>query len=101
MVAEETVRTHVLLSRELLQTIDRLVGQRQRSRFLAEAAREKLERLDKNRRVSERSAAARAVMGSLAERHIPEWATEESADEWVREDRRGRDERLDEMWARP
>jgi metal-responsive CopG/Arc/MetJ family transcriptional regulator len=101
MLSEDCVRTRILLPRDLLQTIDRLVGQRGRSRFLAEAAMEKLERLDKERRTAERLAAARAAMGSLADNHIPEWATQESADQWVREGRRGWDERLDEIWARP
>ena len=44
----------------------------------AEAAAEKLQRC-------ERAAAARAVMGSLAEAHIPEWNTAESSDAWVRD----------------
>lgn len=41
---KESVRTHVLVPREILEAVDRLVGQRRRSQFLAEAAQEKLER---------------------------------------------------------
>lgn len=38
-------RAHVVMSDEILKAIDRVAGQRSRSRFLEEAAREKLERL--------------------------------------------------------
>jgi hypothetical protein len=94
----ETVRTHVLLPREVVDAVDRLVGQRRRSQFLAEAAREKLERADELRRRAERAALARSLMGSLADRSIPEWDTPESAREWVRAGRRARDERLQAAW---
>jgi hypothetical protein len=77
MVADGRVRTHVLLPRETLDAVDRLVGPRRRSEFLAEAAAEKLRRC-------ERVAAARAVMGSLADAPIPEWNTPESSAAWVR-----------------
>lgn len=39
-------RTHVILDDEVLAAIDGKVGQRGRSRFLEEAAKEKLERID-------------------------------------------------------
>lgn len=39
-------RTHVVLSDEVMNAIDTHVGERGRSRFLEEAAREKLERLE-------------------------------------------------------
>jgi len=94
----DVARTHVLLPSELLAAIDRRVGQRRRSQFLTEAAREKLERDDAARRFAERVAAFRNAAGSLAGRTIPEWATQESADAWVREQRRGRDERIDQRW---
>jgi metal-responsive CopG/Arc/MetJ family transcriptional regulator len=44
IVPRSTVRTHVIIPVELLETIDRLVGRRGRSTFLAEAAAEKLAR---------------------------------------------------------
>jgi hypothetical protein len=37
-------RAHVVLPEDLLQRIDRMIGKRKRSRFLVEAAEEKLER---------------------------------------------------------
>ena len=39
-------RTHVVLAGDLLDAIDERVGERGRSRFLEEAAREKLSRLE-------------------------------------------------------
>lgn len=80
----QTLRTHVLMPRELLDAVDRLVGQRRRSQFLVQAAEEKLQRVAEQREGSERSAAARAVIDSLADRHIPELDTPAAADEWVR-----------------
>jgi hypothetical protein len=38
-------RTHVVMSDEVLKAIDEVVGKRARSRFLEEAAKEKLARL--------------------------------------------------------
>lgn len=93
-------RTHVLLPPDIVEAVDRLVGQRRRSQFLADAAREKLQRIDAEHRFTERVTAARAAAGSLADRHIPEWATTESADAWVRQQRRARDQRLAEELER-
>ena len=90
-----TARTHVLLPRELLDEIDQRVGQRRRSQFLVEAAREKLERDDATRRYRERVAAARLVAGSLAGRAILEWERPESIDAWIRSSRTARDVWLD------
>ena len=42
-------RTHVVMSDEVLEAIDEVAGQRGRSHFLEEAAREKLERLASRR----------------------------------------------------
>lgn len=95
MTTDERARTHVLLPRDVLDAVDRLVGNRRRSQFLADAAREKLQRLSDEARLAERVEAARLVRGSLATRHIPEWDTVESSDAWVRAGRRERDERID------
>jgi hypothetical protein len=79
-------RVHVVMSEELLQEIDELVGRRGRSRFLEEAAAERLQRL---RRIEafERVIAEPTV-------GIPEWETRESTAEWLREIRKGWGERL-------
>jgi metal-responsive CopG/Arc/MetJ family transcriptional regulator len=74
-------RTHVILSDEVIDAIDEKVGQRGRSRFLEEAAREKLERL-------ELEAALRKGAGVLTAKDYPEWRDQRSINEWVRAQRR-------------
>jgi hypothetical protein len=80
-VSRSMVRTHVVLPRELVDAVDRLVGRRSRSKFLSVALEEKLARL---RLIS----AAEQAAGSLADTNIPGWETSESAVEWVRALRR-------------
>jgi hypothetical protein len=75
-------RTHVILSDEVIAAIDDRVGERGRSRFLEEAAREKLERL-------ELEAAIRDGAGLLKERDYPHWRDTSTVQEWVRTSRRG------------
>ena len=74
-------RTHVVMSDELLSAIDKVVGERGRSRFLEEAATEKLARLDLERALRTSSGVAR---GSS----YKHWADRASAAEWVRKGRR-------------
>lgn len=75
-------RTHVILNDELVKAIDDKVGQRGRSRFLEDAAREKLERL-------ELETAIREGAGVLQDSDYPHWRDTESVKEWVRTSRRG------------
>lgn len=75
-------RAHVVMSDETLREIDRLVGQRSRSRFLEEAAREKLERLAL-------ASALEDTAGIVSAQAYPEWRDRHAAAEWVRETRRG------------
>ncbi len=76
-MARETVRTYVILPKELVEAIDRLVGQRRRSAFLAEAVAEKFgrERLGN---------ALAATTGFMAADSHPEWETPETVSAWVR-----------------
>ncbi|MBI4318183.1 MAG: hypothetical protein HY675_06810 [Chloroflexi bacterium] len=90
-MSKEAVRTHVLIPKELIDSIDELVGTRNRSRFFAEAVEEKLSRA---RLVK----AARKLKGSLAGADIPGWESSESAAEWVRTSRRRDDEKLAKTW---
>ena len=77
-MTDETVRTHVILPKDLVEAIDRLVGRRKRSAFLAAAVEEKLNR--------ERLGAALAdAAGFLASDVHPEWETPEKVSIWVRE----------------
>jgi hypothetical protein len=75
MPATDT-RIHVIMPADLVEKIDKRVGHRQRSRFMAEiAAREiaRLELLD----------AAEEAAGSLPVGLVPEWDNSESAAKWV------------------
>ena len=74
-------RTHVVVADEVLQAIDARVGQRGRSRFLEQAAREKLDRLALEESL-------RQTSGMLGEVPHPEWADRDSTREWVRATRR-------------
>ena len=73
-------RTHVIIPDKLLEEIDRLVGPRKRSEFLADAANDKLKRIKLRE-------AATKVAGSLKDVDIPGWESSESAAAWVREQR--------------
>ena len=77
MTATAMRRTHVVLPEELIDEIDRRLGRLKRSKFLAEAAEERLRRL----RLLE---AFDEVAGSLANGGPPEWSTPESTSAWVR-----------------
>lgn len=74
-------RTHVVMSDALLRAIDRKVGQRSRSRFLEEAAREKLARLE----LEDALLATRGAASGARYRH---WRDRETAKEWVRSGRK-------------
>ena len=75
-------RTHVILDDEVLKAIDDKVGQRRRSRFLEEAAREKLKRI-------ELEEAVRTGAGLLKDEDYPHWRDTASVQDWVRASRRG------------
>ncbi len=75
-------RTHVILDDEVLEAIDDKVGQGGRSRFLEEAAREKLERIELEQAIREGA-------GMLKDEDYPHWRDTESVQEWVRASRRG------------
>jgi metal-responsive CopG/Arc/MetJ family transcriptional regulator len=75
-------RTHVILSDEVLEAIDGLVGKRGRSRFLEQAAREKLDR-DALRKALEATAGIASGPG------YEHWKDLETVKEWVRRIRRG------------
>lgn len=74
---EEEVRTHVMLPRAAVEDIDRLVGHRRRSQFVAEAVKEKLRR-------EKLLAALDATAGILEDVDIPHWETPERTSAWVR-----------------
>lgn len=76
-------RTHVVVSDELLEEIDRRVGDRGRSRFLEQAAREKLDRLELEE-VLERT------RGIARGKRYGHWCDRAASAAWVREGRADR-----------
>lgn len=74
-------RTHVVMSDEVVAAIDEVVGKRGRSRFLEEAAREKLERLA----LAESLEATAGIVRSDSYRH---WRDRRATAAWVRKTRR-------------
>jgi hypothetical protein len=68
-------RIHVVLSEQLVKDIDRLVGPRQRSSFLTQAAEKELMRLRQMK-------ALKAVAGAWKDEDHPE--LKQGADKWVR-----------------
>ena len=70
-----SVRTNLLLPEDLVEQLDRVAGPRGRSRYVADAVRERLRR-------DERMAAIKAAAGIW--RDHPLFPTDESVVEWVR-----------------
>ena len=71
-------RTHVVLDDDVLDAIDSIAGERGRSRFLEEAAREKLARLALERTLKQ-------TAGKVDRKRHPEWAEGKATARWVRE----------------
>jgi hypothetical protein len=74
-------RAHVVLSDEVLKAVDAVVGKRGRSRFLEEAAKEKLERLAL-------AESLEATAGIARGRPYGQWRDRQAAAAWVRTTRR-------------
>lgn len=85
------MRAHIVVPDNLIAEVDAHVGQRKRSRFIAEAIEDKLRNI-------RALAAFDAVAGSLVGVDIPGWETPESASEWVRAIRQESD-RVDALWG--
>ena len=86
-----TKRTHVVLSEQLVKDIDTLVGTRQRSSFLTQAAEEKLMRLRQLQ-------ALEAAAGSWKDKDHPE--LKQGAANWVANLRRQDERRFKKVTAR-
>jgi len=84
------MRTHVVIPKALIETIDALVGNRHRSEFLTKAAEKEVRR----RKLLK---AAEKAGGSLEHVETPGWESSESAAEWVRASRRADEERLSRL----
>lgn len=77
-MADETIRTHVVFPKELVEAVDRLVGPRKRSAFLVQAVEEKFGRERLGRALA-------TTAGFLAGETHPEWQTPEQVSAWVHE----------------
>lgn len=79
------MRAHVVVPEELVKEVDGLVGARRRSRFFADAVREKVARV-------KLANAAQKAAGSLRDVEIPGWETSEAAAAWVHASRHQADD---------
>ena len=86
-----TKRTHVVLSEELVKEIDAVVGIRQRSSFISQAAERELVR-------RRQLAALDAVAGAWKDKDHPE--LKQGAAEWVRNLRQENEARFKKETAR-
>ena len=75
-----TVRTNLLLPRELVEEVDRYAGPRGRSRYVAEALADRLRRDRLQEAVSK-------AAGALNREDYPEWRTPDQVVSWVRDRR--------------
>jgi len=87
------MRTHIVLAEELVKDIDKLVGKRKRSRFVEDAAREKLNR-------EKLLSALEETAGIISAEEYPDWGTTGKVAAWVRDSRREDTERLKKLSSR-
>jgi Arc/MetJ-type ribon-helix-helix transcriptional regulator len=86
-----TKRTHVVLSEDLVKEIDTLVGSRQRSSFISQAAEKELMRLRQIKALD-------AAIGCWKDEDHPE--LKQGSAKWVRKLRRESEKRFRKVTAR-
>lgn len=86
-MSSESIRTTVVLPRDLLEAVDELTTPRTRSAFVAEAVRHKVDQARRQRILRE-------TAGILKDESIPGWDTPDETSAWVREQRRLDEERF-------
>ena len=87
----KTKRAHIVISERLVSEIDKLVGKRGRSSFLAEAAQKELMRLRQMR-------ALESAAGSWKDANHPE--LKRGAAKWVKQLRREYEQRFEKVTSR-
>jgi Arc/MetJ-type ribon-helix-helix transcriptional regulator len=92
-MAEKTMRTHVVLPKELVEAVDELVGHRKRSAYIAAAIEAQVAH-DRFGKVLKES------IGILSAEDYPEWGTPEKVSAWVRELRNESDEATERKLSR-
>ena len=80
-------KTHLVLPQEILEEVDQIAGKKKRSLFIAEAAREKLERERFLRILDE-------TKGAWGDKNHPELKTGRERERYVREKRQSYRKRL-------
>ena len=70
------VKTHFVFPKTLLRDIDQIAGERKRSQFVVEAAKEKLEREQRKKYFND-------AKGSWKENDYPEFRVMEDTEKWV------------------
>lgn len=85
-MSKDRLRAHVIVPEDLLREVDALVGNRKRSDFFVEAAREKVDRMKLRK-------SAHELAAFLKDADTPHWESPEATSEWVRSLRRESDER--------
>lgn len=91
MKAVQNNKTHLVFPKYLLETIDELVGKRKRSRFVVEAAREKLAK-ERFLEVLEKAA------GCWTDKNHPELRIKKDVDKYLRHLRKSWRKRLERIY---
>ena len=81
---------HILVPESLADELDRRVGKRGRSRFIAKATERELARVRLVEAIEE-------AAGELAEIDTPGWETPDEVVDWVRDLRKESDERVTQL----
>ena len=92
MTVTKNNKTHLVFPRELLETIDKLLGKRKRSQFVVEATKEKLAR-EKFVRAMKKAA------GCWKDKDYPEFRTKKDVDRYIRKLREFWEERLKRIYG--
>jgi len=82
-------KAHLVFPEDLLESIDKLVGKRKRSKFVVEAARKELKRIQFLQALQE-------AAGAWRDEDHPE-LVEKGTYQWVREQRQEEDKRFKEL----
>lgn len=85
-------RTHVLIPEDVTRAIDKLAGQRKRSKFITEAVKEKLSRIKLLKALEE-------TAGAIKSENHPEWKTSKDVAKWVTTLRKENEKRLKEKMS--
>lgn len=88
-MANNKAKAHLVFPEDLLESIDKLVGKRKRSKFVVEAARKELKRIQFLQALQE-------AAGAWKDKDHPELA-EKGIYQWVREQREEENKRFKEL----